>query len=98
MFPHLTVLTGLINDVEIILVRVSEFEGVLEEGDGMMIKCGPIGADLDRLVEQQEILDVSGSGRPERLLLITCPKLMFPITGIGWRSYWQEETSRRTGC
>ena len=40
-------------------MRVGECEGVLEEGEGWMTECGPIGADLDRLVEQQEILDVS---------------------------------------
>ena len=40
-------------------MRVGECEGVLEEGEGWMTESGPIGADLDRLVEQQEILDVS---------------------------------------
>ena len=41
------------------MVRVGECEGVLEEGEGRMTECGPIGADPVRLVQQQEILDVS---------------------------------------
>ena len=49
----------MVNRVEVLLVRVGEWEGVLEEGEGIMRGCGPIGADLVRLVEQQEILDVS---------------------------------------
>ena len=52
-------LGDLIGRIEVLLVRVGECEGVLEEGEGWMTESGPIGADLDRLVEQQEILDVS---------------------------------------
>ena len=40
-------------------MRVGECEGVLGESEGRLTECGPIGADLDRLVQQQEILDVS---------------------------------------
>ena len=46
-------------EVEVVLGRVGECEGVLEEGEGKMADCGPVGADLVRLVQQQEILDVS---------------------------------------
>ena len=53
------VVHGLIDRVEVLLVRVGECEGVLEEGEGRMTECGPIGADLDRLIQQQEILNVS---------------------------------------
>lgn len=50
---------GLIGRVEVLLVRVGECEGVLGESEGRLTECGPIGADLDRLAHQQEILDVS---------------------------------------
>ena len=33
-------------------MRVGECEGVLGESEGRLTECGPIGADLDRLVQQ----------------------------------------------
>lgn len=53
------VVNGLIGRVEVLLVRVGECEEVLGESEGRLTECGPIGADLDRLLQQQEILDVS---------------------------------------
>ena len=37
---------------------MGECEGVLEEGEGRMRECGPIGADPERLARQQELLEV----------------------------------------
>ena len=54
-----SVVDGLIGRVEVLLVRVGECEGVLGESEGRLTECGPIGADLDRLAQQQEILDIS---------------------------------------
>ena len=45
--------------VEVLLVKVRESEDMVEEGERRMTDCGPIGADPVRLVQQQEILDVS---------------------------------------
>ena len=54
-----TDLSVMVDRIEVLLVRVGECEGVMEEGEGRMRECGPIGADPDRLVQQQELLDVS---------------------------------------
>ena len=63
LFHHLSlslsaVLSPLLSSVEAYSSSCSEFESWLEEQEGKLEECGPIGADLNRLKEQTELLKV----------------------------------------
>ena len=52
------VLSPLLSSVEAHCSSCSEFESWLDEQEGKLEECGPIGADLNRLKEQTELLKV----------------------------------------
>ena len=57
--PSLSIaLSALISDIEGYWSSVAELEAWLRAGEGRMEECGPIGANLPRLVEQSAILEV----------------------------------------
>ena len=54
-----TVLESLLSRLESLLSSSGQFEGWLDDGEAKLTDCGAIGANLQRLLEQAEILEVS---------------------------------------
>ena len=62
-------LSALISDIEGYWSSVAELEAWLGAGEAKMEECGPIGANLPRLVEQSPILEVGTT--VDRLPMVT---------------------------
>ena len=67
--PSPAALSALISDIECYWSSVAELEAWLGAGEARMEECGPIGANLPRLVEQSPILEVGTA--VDRLPMVT---------------------------